>query len=91
MFFFSYLTRIPRHVDSHANVRSTTHRPGLWPFDRSQPFFSTALNTARTGSISAFQLDQQFGSFGFGSGLSHDFAPVYRLALAFGHACRTIR
>src|SRR5271157_2262509 len=24
-------------------------------------FFSTALNTARTGSISAFQLDQQFG------------------------------
>ena len=54
-------------------------------------FSSTALNTARTGSISAFQLDQQFGSFGFGSGLSHDFAPVYRLALAFGHACRTIR
>src|SRR5208337_1955150 len=54
-------------------------------------FFSTALNTARTGSISAFQLDQQFGSFGFGSGLSHDFAPVHRLALAFGHACRTIR
>ena|SRR5208337_1614363 len=53
--------------------------------------FSTALNTARTGSISAFQLDQQFGSFGFGSGLSHDFAPVHRLALAFGHACRTIR
>ena len=113
---------------------------------------STALNTARTGSISAFQLDQQFGSFGFGSGLSetiatlpggwdlahairlgiklfaelgansqalsgsqvdspcscraifesapvamlqsrlsHDFAPVHRLALAFGHACRTIR
>jgi hypothetical protein len=43
---------------------------------------ATALNTARTGSISAFQLDQQFGSFGFGSGLSHDFAPVYRLALA---------
>ena len=54
-------------------------------------FFSTAVNTARTGSISAFQLDQQFGSFGFGSGLSHDFAPVHRLALAFGHACRTIR
>src|SRR5208337_4713122 len=53
--------------------------------------FTTALNTARTGSISAFQLDQQFGSFGFGSGLSHDFAPVHRLALAFGHACRTIR
>ena len=52
---------------------------------------TTALNTARTGSISAFQLDQQFGSFGFGSGLSHDFAPVHRLALAFGHACRTIR
>ena len=52
---------------------------------------TTALNTARTGSISAFQLDQQFGSFGFGSGLSHDFAAVHRLALAFGHACRTIR
>ena len=53
--------------------------------------FSTALNTARTGSISAFQLSQQFGSFGLGSGFSHDFAPLHRLTLAFGHACRTIR
>ena len=61
------------------------------PYSDLMDFFSTALNTARTGSISAFQLDQQFGSFGFGSGLSHDFAPVHRLALAFGHACRTIR
>ncbi len=52
---------------------------------------STALNTARTGSISAFQLSQQFGSFGLGSGFSHDFAPLHRLTLAFGHACRTIR
>ena len=60
-------------------------------FEPSGRLSSTALNTARTGSISAFQLDQQFGSFGFGSGLSHDFAPVHRLALAFGHACRTIR
>ena len=55
-------------------------------------FDSTALNTARTGSISAFQLSQQFGSFGLGSGFSHDFAaPLHRLTLAFGHACRTIR
>src|SRR5271166_1817100 len=54
-------------------------------------FLSTALNTARTGSISAFQLSQQFGSFGLGSGFSHDFAPLHRLTLAFGHACRTIR
>src|SRR5271166_6079093 len=51
---------------------------------------TTALNTARTGSISAFQLSQQFGSFGLGSGFSHDFAPLHRLTLAFGHACRTI-
>ena len=29
MSFFSYRTRIPRHFDSHANVRSTTHRRGL--------------------------------------------------------------
>ena len=35
---------------------------------------TTALNTARTGSISAFQLSQPFGSFGLGSGFSHDFA-----------------
>src|SRR5208337_4482616 len=46
---------------------------------------------ARTGSISAFQLGQQFGSFGLRSGFSHDFAPLHRLTLAFGHACRTIR
>ena len=52
---------------------------------------TTALNTARTGSISAFQLSQQFGSFGLGSGFSHDFAPLHRLTLALGHACRTIR
>src|SRR5271157_2120585 len=54
-------------------------------------FETTALNTARTGSISAFQLGQQFGSFGLGSGFSHDFAPLHRLTLVFGHACRTIR
>ena len=29
MSFLSYRTRIPRHFDSHANVRSTTHRLGL--------------------------------------------------------------
>ena len=39
MSFLSYRTRIPRHFDSHANVRSTTHRRGLWPCDQSQPFF----------------------------------------------------
>ena len=43
MSFFSYRTRIPRHFDSHANVRSTTHRRGLWPCDRSQPFFSSPI------------------------------------------------
>ena len=42
MSFLSYRTRIPRHFDSHANVRSTTHRRGLWPCDRSQPFFLLA-------------------------------------------------
>ena len=54
-------------------------------------FFSTTLNTARTSQISAFQLGQQFGSFGLGSGLSHDLASVHRLTLAFGRACRPIR
>ena len=43
MSFLSYRTRIPRHFDSHANVRSTTHRRGLWPCDRSQPFFSSPI------------------------------------------------
>ena len=43
MSFFSYRTKIPRHFDSHANVRSTTHRRGLWPCDRSQPFFSSPI------------------------------------------------
>src|SRR5271165_161532 len=43
MSFFSYRTGIPRHFDSHANVRSTTHRRGLWPCDRSQPFFSSPI------------------------------------------------
>ena len=34
MSFLSYRTRIPRHFDSHANVRSTTQRRGLCPFER---------------------------------------------------------
>ncbi|MEA2633097.1 MAG: hypothetical protein QOE66_3316, partial [Chloroflexota bacterium] len=29
--FLSYRTKIARHFDSHAKVRSTTHRRGLWP------------------------------------------------------------
>ena len=43
MSFLSYRTRIPRHFDSHANVRSTTQRLGLWPFDRSQDFRSSPI------------------------------------------------
>src|SRR5512135_979974 len=43
MSFLSYRTRIPRHFDSHANVRSTIQRRGLWPCDRSQPFFSSPI------------------------------------------------
>ena len=91
------LARWPPAWRSWANRPSRWRRRGRWSPSGTGPprvvgrVFSTALNTARTGSISAFQLDQQFGSFGFGSGLSHDFAPVHRLALAFGHACRTIR
>ena len=43
MSFLSYLTRIPRHFDSHANVRSTTQRRGFSPFDLSQDFFSSPI------------------------------------------------
>ena len=39
MSFLSYRTRIPRHFDSHANVRSTTHRRGLWPAIGRSPSF----------------------------------------------------
>src|SRR3954452_17233414 len=34
---------MPRHFDSHANVRSTTQRRGLCPFDRSHAFFSSPI------------------------------------------------
>src|SRR3954452_4039966 len=34
---------MPRHFDSHANVRSTTHRRGLCPLDRSHAFFSSPI------------------------------------------------
>src|SRR3954471_7464053 len=43
MSFFSYLTRIPRHFDNHASVRSTTQRRGLCPFDLSHDFFSSPM------------------------------------------------
>ena len=83
---------IPRMYRSGVGWRCPCSQSKIdWNSPDSGLIKTTALNTARTGSISAFQLDQQFGSFGFGSGLSHDFAAVHRLALAFGHACRTIR
>ena len=47
MSFLSYRTRIPRHFDSHANVRSTTHRRGLWPCDRVAAFFSSPIRGLR--------------------------------------------
>src|SRR5689334_18813074 len=34
---------MPRHFDSQADVRSTTHRLGLCPFDRSHAFFSSPI------------------------------------------------
>src|SRR4051812_28526546 len=43
MSFLSYRTRIPRHFDSHAKVRSTTQRRGLCPFDLSQDFLSSPI------------------------------------------------
>ena len=43
MSFLSYRIRIPRHFDSHASVRSTTHRRGLCPLDRSHGLFSSPI------------------------------------------------
>src|SRR3954468_20191241 len=43
MSFFAYRTKIPRHFDSHAKVRSTTQRRGLCPFDLSQDFLSSPI------------------------------------------------
>src|SRR3954467_5988212 len=34
---------MPRHFDSHANARSTTHRRGLCPLVRSQGFFPSPI------------------------------------------------
>jgi hypothetical protein len=43
MSFLSYRIRMPRHFDSHASVRSTTHRRGLCPWDRSHGLFASPI------------------------------------------------
>src|SRR6266481_217023 len=43
MSFLSYRTKIPRHFDSHASVRSTTQRRGFSPLDRSHGVFSSPI------------------------------------------------
>jgi hypothetical protein len=52
---------------------------------------TTALQPARKREISAFQVRQELGAFGRGSGLPHDLAPVNRLALTLGLTCAMIR
>ena len=45
---------------------------------------------ARSGEVSTFQLGQEPGPFGLGSGLPHDPTAVDRLTLALGFARRPI-
>src|SRR5262249_46664621 len=54
-------------------------------------FYTTALQPARKREISAFQVRQELGAFGRGSGLPHDLAPVNRLTLTLGLTCGMIR
>src|SRR4051794_11780481 len=88
MSFFSYLTRIPRHFDSQASVRSTTQRRGLCPFDLSQAFFSSPIRRmcgvypasvaapSPRGLSNALSRDRCCGSSGVGSGRSTTIASM---------------
>src|SRR3954447_8094750 len=88
MFFFSYRTRIPRHFDSHAKVRSTTQRRGLCPFDLSQDFFSSPIRRmwgiypaavaapSPRGLSNAASRHRCCGSSGVGSGRSTTIASM---------------
>src|SRR3954451_9811554 len=88
MSFFSYRTRIPRHFDSHAKVRSTTQRRGLCPFELSQDFFSSPIRRmwgiypasvaapSPRGLSNALSRDRCCGSSGVGSGRSTTIASM---------------
>lgn len=84
MSFLSYLTRIPRHFDSHAKVRSTTHRRGFSAFEVSQDVFSSptrrmcGVYEALVAAFSAVGLSNPlsrhrccgFSSFGLGRSMT---------------------
>src|SRR4051794_6521604 len=88
MSFLSYLTRIPRHFDSHPNVRSTTQRRGFSPFEVSQDFFSSPIRRmcgvyeASVAAFSAVGLSKALsrhrccGSSSVGSGRSMTIASI---------------
>src|SRR5947209_14205864 len=97
MAFFSSRTRIPRHFDSHANVRSTTQRLGLWSAERSQGFRSSPIRrmwgvypaaraaASPVGLSYALSKERCCGSSSVGTGRSTTIASM----VAFKSCCST--
>src|SRR5512135_794697 len=87
---------MPRHFDSHANVRSTTQRRGLCPFDRSHGFVSSPMRrmcgvypasvaAARLSGLSNALSRLRCCSSSAGSGRSTTMASI----VAFNRCCST--